>query len=91
MAIVKLPSLLRQHVVNNLRELEVPGSTVQEILQNLVVAQPELQSRIYDEAGELRRFLNISVDDEDVRYLDDLDTKVSDRQVVDLIANVAGG
>lgn len=70
--------------------VEVSGATVREALDDLVRRHPGLGPKLFD-AGRLRPFVNVFVNDEDIRYLDDLDTKVADGTLVALIPAVAGG
>ncbi len=70
--------------------VEVTGTTVREALDDLVRRHPGLGGKLFDN-GRLRPFVNVFVNDEDIRYLDDLDTKVADGQLVALIPAVAGG
>ena len=71
-------------------DVAVPGDTVAAVLASLVAKHPGLQSKLFD-AGKLRPFVNVFVDDEDIRFLEDLDTKVTEKQVIALIPAVAGG
>jgi molybdopterin converting factor small subunit len=70
--------------------VDVSGTTVREALDDLVRQHPGLGPKLFDN-GRLRPFVNVFVNDEDIRYLDDLDTKVTDGQLVALIPAVAGG
>lgn len=70
--------------------VEVAGANVREALADLVAKHPGLESKLFDN-GRLRPFVNVFVNDEDIRYLDDLDTKIEDGQLVALIPAVAGG
>ncbi|HEY7545339.1 MAG TPA: ubiquitin-like small modifier protein 1 [Blastocatellia bacterium] len=71
--------------------VEVEAATVQEIIARLEEKYPGFRSRICDEAGELRRFINIYIDGEDVRFLDNLSTQVPDRAEVSIVPAIAGG
>ena len=76
------------------RALAVPrddGATVGEVLKGLDAAHPGFGERIFDEGGKLRRFVNVFVDDEDLRFLQGLDTPLTDRSVVSIVPAVAGG
>ena len=86
---VQIPPPLRHHA-NGLVFVESSGSTVGEVLSNLATSFPALAERLLDN-GKVRRFVNISVNDEDVRYLDDLATAVKDGDNVDIIPAIAGG
>lgn len=88
---VKVPTQLRQ-VAGGSAEVEVPGaSTVRELLEKLGAEHPQLIERVVDEAGEIRRFINIYVGDEDVRFLQGLDTPIEDSATVSILPAVAGG
>ena len=86
---VRIPTPLRPHS-GGLDTVEAAGSTVAEILGSVGKQYPALLERIFDGA-ELRRFVNVYVNDEDIRYLDDLNTPVADRDEVSIIPAVAGG
>jgi len=87
---VRLPTVLRPQAGGQ-ASVEVGGSTVRELLANLVAAHPGIGVNILDEGGELRKFVNIYVDDEDVRFLDKLDTQVDPGVEVAILPAVAGG
>ena len=87
---VRIPTQLRQ-LTGGAGEIKVEGSTVGEVLKALDSAHPGFGERLFDEAGELRRFVNVFVADEDVRFLDGLSTVVADGQTVSVIPAVAGG
>jgi len=89
MAIVRIPTPLRPHA-GGLDRVEVAGSTVGEILTQLGTLHPPLRERLFDGA-ELRRFVNVYVNNEDIRYLDDLATAVAPNDEVSIIPAVAGG
>jgi sulfur-carrier protein len=89
MAVVRIPTPLRPHA-GGLDRLEVPGSTVGEILARLGTQFPPLAERLFD-GEELRRFVNVYVNDEDIRYLDDLATPVAAGDELSIIPAVAGG
>jgi molybdopterin synthase sulfur carrier subunit len=72
-------------------EVPVEGATVAEVLKALDAAHPGFQDRLFDESGTLRRFVNVFVDEEDIRFLSGLDTEVRDRQVISIVPAVAGG
>lgn len=90
MATVRIPTQLRS-LVDNRSELTLDGATVGEVLKALDSAHPGFGERIFDEGGKLRRFVNVFVDDEDLRFLQGLDTPLSDRSVVSIVPAVAGG
>lgn len=86
---VQVPTPMREAAGGN-AEVAVAGGTVKDALADLVRQYPALQSKLFD-GGKVRPYVNIFVNDEDVRYLDDLDTKVTDGVIVALIPAVAGG
>ncbi len=90
MATVRIPTQLRP-LAGGAAEVDVEGSTVGEVLKALEAAHPGFQARLFDDAGGLRRFVNVFVADEDVRFADGLDTKVEADQTVSIIPAVAGG
>jgi len=90
MPVVTIPTPLRPHTEGQTR-IETQGSTVAEVLKDLGSRYPEFQKRIFDGAGSLQQYVNVYVNNEDIRYLDDLDTAVADKDVVDIIPAVAGG
>ncbi len=88
---VKIPTQLRS-LTGGSKEIEVPeAATVRDLLDKMGAEYPELLERVVDEDGELRRFVNLYVDDEDVRFLDGLDTPVADNQTLSIVPAVAGG
>ena len=86
---VRIPTPLRPHA-GGLDAVEASGSTVGELLADLGLKHPALRERIF-EGEDLRRFVNVYVNDEDIRYLDDLNTAVADKDEVSIIPAVAGG
>ena len=87
---VRIPTTLRP-LSGGASTVEVEGETLTDVIAALDAAHPGFQDRLLDEAGTLRRFVNVFVDDDDVRYLDGLDTKVPAGQTVSIIPAVAGG
>jgi molybdopterin converting factor small subunit len=86
---VQIPAPLRQHTQGR-DTVEAAGGTVQAALADVGRQFPEITSRLFD-GGQLRRFVNVYVNDEDVRYLEGLATKVSDGDTISIIPAVAGG
>lgn len=86
---VHIPTPMRQHT-DGQAVVESSGGTVQELLDNLGKKYPGITGRIF-ENGQVRRFVNIYLNDEDVRYLDSLQTAVKDGDEVSIIPAVAGG
>jgi sulfur-carrier protein len=87
---VRIPTTLRP-LTGGAATVEVTAGVLADVLSALDAAHPGLQDRIVDEEGNLRRFVNVFVDDDDVRYLDGLKTDVPDGQTVSIIPAVAGG
>ena len=90
MANVRVPTQLRT-LTGGAAEVALEGSTVAEVLAALDAAHPGFRERLFDEQGKLRRFVNVFVADEDVRFLKGLETKVTDGQTVSIVPAVAGG
>jgi molybdopterin synthase sulfur carrier subunit len=88
--VVRVPAQLRS-LTGGQGEVSVEGATVGEALKALDAAHPGFAERLFDDAGNLRRFVNVFVADEDVRFLSGLETPVGDGQVVSLVPAVAGG
>jgi len=87
---VKIPTQLRA-AAGGTAETEVQGATVGEVLDALFDRFEELRGRISEESGSLRRFVNVYVAGEDIRFLDGLDTAVADGAEVTILPAVAGG
>jgi sulfur-carrier protein len=87
---VKIPTQLRA-AAGGESELELDGSTVGEVLAALFDRHGELRDRLSDDTGGLRRFVNVYVDGEDIRFSDGLATPVADGQEVQVLPAVAGG
>jgi sulfur-carrier protein len=87
---VKIPTQLRA-ATGGESELEVDGGTVGEVLDALFDRHGELRDRLSDDDGGLRRFVNVYVDGEDIRFTDGLKTPVADGQEVQVLPAVAGG
>lgn len=87
---IRIPTTLRPLSGGN-STVEVEGTTLAEVLANLESAHPGFKDRLFDDRGGLRRFVNLFVADDDVRYLQGLDTPVPDGETVSIIPAVAGG
>ena len=87
---VRIPTTLRS-LAGGASEVEVDGATVGDVLKNLDAAHPGFADRLLDDEGGLRRFVNVFVADDDVRYLDGMATPVPDGETVAIIPAVAGG
>jgi molybdopterin synthase sulfur carrier subunit len=87
---VRIPAQLRT-LTGGAGEVALSGSTVAEVLKDLDSSHPGFSDRLFDETGALRRFVNIFLADEDVRFLQGLDTPVADGQTLSIVPAVAGG
>lgn len=89
MPVVRIPSVLRKHTEGT-PKVEASGRTVREVIDDVVTRYPELREQLLD-SGDVRGFVNVYVDDEDIRYLSGLDTKVAETSEVSIMPAVAGG
>jgi len=89
-ATVRIPTQLR-NLAGGSAEVKVDGATVGAVLADLERAHPGFRERLFDDAGKLRRFVNVFVADEDIRFLQGLETPVAEGQVVSIVPAVAGG
>jgi sulfur-carrier protein len=87
---VRIPTQLRT-LTGGAGEVGVEGTTVGEVLKALDAAHAGFAERLFDETGELRRFVNVFVADEDVRFLEGLATPVTEGQTLSIVPAVAGG
>ena len=87
---VRIPTTLRP-LSGGASTVQVEGSTLSEVLSALNSAHPGFSDRLFDREGKLHKFVNIFVADDDVRYLDGLNTKVPSGETVSIIPAVAGG
>lgn len=87
---VRIPTPLRP-MTGGKSVVEIAGNTVSEIIDNLGSAHPGIKERVYDEQGEVRRFINIYVNEEDIRFLTGKDTPLKDGDEVSIIPAIAGG
>jgi sulfur-carrier protein len=87
---VRIPTILRTYT-NGAAEVSGEGATLREVLTKLDADYPGIGARILDESGKIRRFVNVYVGDEDVRFADGLDTPAAEGTQVSIIPAVAGG
>jgi molybdopterin converting factor small subunit len=87
---VRIPTQLRP-LVGGSNEVRTEGETVGEILKALDAAHPGFGERIFDDTGRLRRFVNVFLAEEDIRFLDGLDTPVPAGATLSIVPAVAGG
>ncbi|NEA31656.1 MoaD/ThiS family protein [Streptomyces sp. SID13031] len=87
---VRVPTILRPYT-QGVSEVSVEGATLSEVLESLDTSYPGIKGRVLDESGELRRFVNIYVDNDDVRFSEGLQTPIKDGGQISIIPAVAGG
>ena len=87
---VRVPTPL-QKITQNKPEVETTGKTIRELIDSLEKNYPGLKERICDPNGKLRRFVNVYVNDEDIRFLKNEETPVKDGDEVSIIPAIAGG
>jgi len=87
---VRLPTLLREHA-GGAASVRADGGTIGEVFGALIDEYPGLAGQLVDDGGSLHRFVNVYRNDDDIRYLDRLDTPVTERDVVSILPAVAGG
>src|SRR4030095_15878363 len=85
-----IPTPLRKFT-NNTAKLEIKSSTIEESIKELSFNFPDLKKHLLDDSGKLRSFVNIFVGDDDIRDLDNVQTKLSDNTVVSIVPAIAGG
>ena len=90
MATIRIPTPLRKYTQGQ-EEVSAAGRTVGELIADLEAKYPGIKERICDDKGALRRFVNVFVKDEDVRFLKNLDTPVTDGDEVSIVPAIAGG
>ncbi len=90
MAKILIPTPLRQFT-GNADTVEAAGATVGELLGALIAAHPDLKKNLYNDEGKLRSFVNVYVNDEDIRYLAKEKTEVAAGDTVSIIPSIAGG
>jgi molybdopterin synthase sulfur carrier subunit len=87
---VHIPTPLRK-LTGNQSEVQAEAATVAELIDNLESAHPGIKEKLLDESGDIRRYVNIYVNDEDVRFLDGKDTSLKDGDSVSIVPAIAGG
>ena len=89
-ATVKIPTPLRR-LTNNETSVDAVGNTIEQIVESLDSAYPGMRERLIDDNGDLRHFVNIYLNGEDIRYIDGLKSPVSDNDELSIVPAVAGG
>ncbi len=87
---VRIPTPLRK-ITNDLEEVEAQGANITEIIADLEANYPGLKERICEDDGSLRRFVNLYLNDEDIRFKDNMKTTLSDGDELSIIPAIAGG
>jgi molybdopterin synthase sulfur carrier subunit len=90
MPTVRIPTPLRK-LTKNLEEVRAQGRTIGELIGDLEKNYPGIKERICDDSGAVRRFVNIFANDEDIRFLQNLDTPVKDTDEISIVPAIAGG
>ncbi|RZO46939.1 MAG: MoaD family protein [Proteobacteria bacterium] len=88
--VIEIPSALKQYV-NDQDEVEVSGSSVEEVFEALVSEYAEVKVNLFDENGKIRNFINVYLNDDDIRYANGLKSKVQDGDTIQIVPSVAGG
>jgi len=87
---IRLPTVLRQHAGGQ-ATVQANGETLREVFEDLARQFPGMADKVVTDDGQLHKFVNVYVNDDDVRYLDKLDTKVGDDDTISILPAVAGG
>ena len=87
---VKIPTVLRKHTDGN-AVIEASGGDVKELIHDIVRQYPDFKDKVLSDDGQLHRFINVYANDEDVRYLEGVETKVSEGDTIAILPAVAGG
>ncbi len=87
---VRVPTILRKHT-DGARAVQGAGATVREVIDDLESKHPGVRAAVVAEGGELHKFINMYLNDEDIRFLGSLETPVSDGDVISILPAVAGG
>ena len=87
---ILIPTPLRQFA-DKKDTVEVTGSTVAEVLAALTAAHPDMRKNLFNDEGKLRSFVNVYVNDEDIRFLDKDKTAVADSDTISIVPSIAGG
>ncbi len=87
---VRIPTPLRK-ITNDLEEVDAQGTNITEIIADLETNYPGLKERICEDDGSLRRFVNLYLNDEDIRFKENMDTALNDGDELSIIPAIAGG
>ena len=89
-ASVRIPTPLRKFT-NGQSDVEIEGESVGEVIDNLEASHSGIKEKLIDESGSIRRFVNVYLNEEDIRFLDGADTEVKDGDSVTIVPAIAGG
>ena len=89
-ATIEIPSAL-QKFVENKSSVDVSGANVRDAINSLIGEYGALKEHLFDEQGKIRSFVNIYLNDEDIRYTNNLDTEVKEGDVIQIVPSIAGG
>lgn len=87
---VQIPAVLKK-ITGGAKSVQGDGQTVRELLENLDQSYPGIRQQLTGEDGQLHRFVNIYLNDEDIRFLQQMDTQLKDGDVVSILPAIAGG
>ena len=87
---IRIPTALRK-LAGGAETGSVEGATVRAVIASLSGAHPQLAAQLIDDSGKVRRFVNLFANDEDIRFLDDLDTDLADGDELSIVPAIAGG
>ena len=90
MANVRIPTPLRK-LTDGKEEVRAAGATVRAVLEDLDRQHPGVRARLFDDAGSVRKFINVFANEEDIRFLQNLDTPVKDSDEISIVPAIAGG
>ena len=90
MATVFIPSSLRRYTAGQ-SKAEVSGGTINEVIEDLEQQYPGVKSRLCDDSGQIKRYVNVFVNDEEIRALQGADTQVSEKDEISIVPAMAGG
>tara|TARA_B100001971_G_scaffold13216_1_gene10491 strand:- start:1298 stop:1636 length:339 start_codon:yes stop_codon:yes gene_type:complete len=88
--VIEIPSALKQYV-NNQDEVEVQASSVEEAFESLCADYAELKPNLFDDNGKVRNFINVYLNDDDIRYSEGMSSSVKDGDCIQIVPSIAGG
>ena len=87
---VEIPSALKQYV-NNKDNIEVLGNSIEEVFTNMCLEYTDLRQNLFDENGNIRNFINIYLNDNDIRYKDGMKSTIKNGDSIQIVPSIAGG